>query len=847
MCPRTCWLSRLAQLHREDHQRSPHLAWSREPKTLTEQEALRTHVLSGLNPEFLPCSLCGPLSKPRASEEIPSRSPSQPSWPSSPSSSAPPPSPGPPTAKQFEVEVQVCPREVPKGNQSAKHEVFRSVSSASTAHSTLVSDEGLATAAHAALVASEAMQEETAEHSARFRPLTISDAGQNLQNTFCNQCHLGVVSAGSASGSDEKNFLLEHVLKSIPYSQLRSQDTDATVWSYRTVNSPLVLLWEDKKKQDAVEGILSWYAQRGIAIPASKVFFFGDRTENIGPFASKGFNAREISCASRDTSKGGIVGYCGGTAAEIVETSGIQLCNAMQRPPWDQPVPDRPPVPAPPSNCLCVFDIDRTLTGKQGISGRWSACPANKKIDHIWDKAYSGGWLTLSEAGQNLEKTFCNSCYLGVVSAGSASGDGSAERRYLLKHVLKSEPFTKLQQREPQASSWSRRRRQVKSPLVLKWPDRLKQDAVQDIVTWYKKKGIKFAPERQLEEQSRRLEAQLASANQMLQPLLQSHQQVQQLLQQMRPPGPYPQGHSSPRIDIPVPGPYPVQPIQVPVTRRTIQVVRPPQVVSSVSVAPLQIASPRTFAPVTPSQAMPARQGHALSPIPPADSAAPVHEESSQALKPFQSSISIGVQTTAVEDTSAINQKNGISEVKEARDRLQEALAEGRAMSLSKDQLAAAERQRRRIHNLYQDMCNIALAFCSRGPLLLDLKGHLRIYCREMESLKVDGNILEAASLLEVARFPHSLRIFEVTLTGDTYEFDGIFDTSSSQEDIFDSSCDLAQSALDGHNVTVFCYGITGAGKTYTMYGAPEADGLAQRMISELFRKVDMNDARPQS
>lgn len=61
------------------------------------------------------------LSQPRASEEIPSRSPSQPSWPSSPSSSAPPPSPGPPTAKQFEVEVQVCPREVPKGNQSAKY------------------------------------------------------------------------------------------------------------------------------------------------------------------------------------------------------------------------------------------------------------------------------------------------------------------------------------------------------------------------------------------------------------------------------------------------------------------------------------------------------------------------------------------------------------------------------------------------------------------------------------------------------------------------------------------------------------------------------------------------------
>ena len=130
--------------------------------------------------------------------------------------------------------------------------------------------------------------------------LTISDAGQNLQKSFCNQCYLGVVSAGYASGPDEKEYLLEHVLLSEPYTKLREDYPKAARWSRRrTLGSPLVLGWRDTKKQDAVEGIVRWYGRRGITFSASKVTFFGDRTENIGPFASKGYNSREISCDSR--------------------------------------------------------------------------------------------------------------------------------------------------------------------------------------------------------------------------------------------------------------------------------------------------------------------------------------------------------------------------------------------------------------------------------------------------------------------------------------------------------------------------------------------------------------------
>ena len=133
--------------------------------------------------------------------------------------------------------------------------------------------------------------------------LTISDAGQNLQQTFCNQCYLGIVSAGWASGPDEKDYLLDHVLLSEPYSKLREEYPKAARWSRRrTLGSPLVLGYADRKKQDAVEGIVNWYAQRGITIRPPKVHFFGDRTENIGPFASKGYNSREISCDSRVSS-----------------------------------------------------------------------------------------------------------------------------------------------------------------------------------------------------------------------------------------------------------------------------------------------------------------------------------------------------------------------------------------------------------------------------------------------------------------------------------------------------------------------------------------------------------------
>ena len=129
----------------------------------------------------------------------------------------------------------------------------------------------------------------------------------------------GIVSHGIASGdgSAERSYLIDHVLISQPFQDLAASNSQAKVWSANgQVVSPLVLAWPDGLKQDAVGGIVAWYAQLGINIPARKVYFFGDNTGNIPPFQGSGYNAREISCQSRDYSVGnGIIGLCGATKA----------------------------------------------------------------------------------------------------------------------------------------------------------------------------------------------------------------------------------------------------------------------------------------------------------------------------------------------------------------------------------------------------------------------------------------------------------------------------------------------------------------------------------------------------
>ncbi|CAI9266883.1 unnamed protein product [Lactuca saligna] len=76
-------------------------------------------------------------------------------------------------------------------------------------------------------------------------------------------------------------------------------------------------------------------------------------------------------------------------------------------------------------------------------------------------------------------------------------------------------------------------------------------------------------------------------------------------------------------------------------------------------------------------------------------------------------------------------------------------------------------------------------------------------------------------------------------LRGRHFTFDASFPDSSSQHEVYSTSTsELVEAVLQGRNGSVFCYGATGAGKTFTMLGTAENPGVMVLAIKDLFYKV---------
>lgn len=124
-----------------------------------------------------------------------------------------------------------------------------------------------------------------------------------------------------------------------------------------------------------------------------------------------------------------------------------------------------------------------------------------------------------------------------------------------------------------------------------------------------------------------------------------------------------------------------------------------------------------------------------------------------------------------------------------------------------------------------------------------DLKGSIRVICRvrplsKKEKEQGDTDIARASSSM-------TLDLCSEDMVGNqnSFNFDAVF-TPGSQDEIFEDCKDLVQSAVDGYNVTMFAYGQTGAGKTFTMYGVPGQEGTAPRTIKELYDVIQKCEQR---
>ena len=68
------------------------------------------------------------------------------------------------------------------------------------------------------------------------------------------------------------------------------------------------------------------------------------------------------------------------------------------------------------------------------------------------------------------------------------------------------------------------------------------------------------------------------------------------------------------------------------------------------------------------------------------------------------------------------------------------------------------------------------------------------------------------------------------------YAFDYVFDENCGQTEVFNHTTKfLIDGVLNGFTATVFSYGSTGAGKTYTMLGSYTEPGIMMLTLQQLF------------
>ena len=179
-------------------------------------------------------------------------------------------------------------------------------------------------------------------------PLQLSSLALKLGKSFCASCYLGVTTTGSVGwdGAAERSVLLD-VLKKASEKGLGGATVADWSLASRAEPTPLIISASDGTKQDSVPRILAWYEERvHTRISDENVFFFDDKASNVQGFSAQGFNALQISCDSRD----GEVGLCGGLPQELVQMTGVRLCDGrcLSTQPCGPLTPHPPPTTPPP-------------------------------------------------------------------------------------------------------------------------------------------------------------------------------------------------------------------------------------------------------------------------------------------------------------------------------------------------------------------------------------------------------------------------------------------------------------------------------------------------------------------
>uniref|UniRef100_A0A8D0HDF7 Kinesin family member C1 n=1 Tax=Sphenodon punctatus TaxID=8508 RepID=A0A8D0HDF7_SPHPU len=150
------------------------------------------------------------------------------------------------------------------------------------------------------------------------------------------------------------------------------------------------------------------------------------------------------------------------------------------------------------------------------------------------------------------------------------------------------------------------------------------------------------------------------------------------------------------------------------------------------------------------------------------------------------------------------------------------------------EHLHRLEMERRRLHNVVQELKGNIRVFCRVRPLLAGEPQNgpdpLHFPAQDNKAL-----VLSKAEESHVGRERKGDLHYE-------FRFDRVFPPSASQDEVFEEIALLVQSALDGYHVCIFAYGQTGSGKTYTMEGpddlSPETLGMIPHAVQQIFQEA---------
>ena len=150
---------------------------------------------------------------------------------------------------------------------------------------------------------------------------------------------------------------------------------------------------------------------------------------------------------------------------------------------------------------------------------------------------------------------------------------------------------------------------------------------------------------------------------------------------------------------------------------------------------------------------------------------------------------------------------------------LKEALiTEQEKVNLLSSKLKNEKFLRRKIHNRY-----------------MYLRGNLRVMCRVRPFLP-NEKINKKSQIETMLINNDSISIYQENKSEKNFEYDYIFDTKSTQNDVYEEVTLLIQSMVQGNNICIIAYGQTCTGKTYTIQGPDSRNpGIAPRAAKELF------------